>query len=553
MIAFWYGLKTRCQTIVNESDYIRYLTEWRDITLLRLFEGFLEAAPQTVLQLYILASQKKFILDRDWLTATSAVVSIISLSWAIVAYSHMLRICLSNKGLSVCGYMFQILYRLFMVSSRVAVLVLFASVYPEFIFVFVFVHCAVMFAWLSIQDTVNSSMTEDLDEPFLNKVFTFIVSVIYLYCFLTVQKKTTRGAISIYYGIMFTESAILMAVWFPYRTLHGPLMYSSFGVVFGGFIFGILCMMLYYKFFHPSQDITEGWLFCECFRRNKNEKQKDLILDNASFVYPDSDQELVIINIKDNKFSKISNHPTASSLKVDIELSRPISPSKSPLSRHPLASNSTNDADTANGSCLLSNKALSGFCHYGACQSPAKAPSHISHRALPDDIFDSKTELILRDSGNSSGDSVRGDLESGEKEIKNGSLQVRMSKQKDRSHWDHHGDLMTNKSQLGNLMFHTSEQAPQKTLDRNGNTDEKKPFFFRQGSKDDSYISRNTSVPPRRASQRAISLPEKDFIRQNLRTWVKEKTSDKSPVEYFLANRSAFEMLRYGGLQATDV
>lgn len=78
--------------------YSMYIEQWRDLTMLRLFEVFIESAPQLVLQLYILAYNRHFDKDKDWLTACSASFSLISISTTIVSYSKALRDASVDKG-----------------------------------------------------------------------------------------------------------------------------------------------------------------------------------------------------------------------------------------------------------------------------------------------------------------------------------------------------------------------------------------------------------------------------------------------------------------------
>jgi hypothetical protein len=83
---------------VDEDCYSIYIEQWRDIAMLRLFEVFIESAPQLVLQLYILAYNRHFDKEKDWLTACSACFSLISLSTSIVSYSKALRDAREDKG-----------------------------------------------------------------------------------------------------------------------------------------------------------------------------------------------------------------------------------------------------------------------------------------------------------------------------------------------------------------------------------------------------------------------------------------------------------------------
>jgi len=256
MQAFWDGVSSLKGKLKSSDYYSMHTPAWRDVCLLRLFEGFLEAAPQMILQLYILTIQNEFIAKRDWLTATSAVVSVISLACAIASYSQMLRLCRDRNVSSYIGQLFQVLYLLLMVASRVVALVLFASALKYYIFVVFAGHSMIMLGWLCCMDTDSRSKNESHAELFLNKVFTLIISMIYFFCFLKVHQPTTKTEISLYYAFMFIETGILMVAWYPYRTLDGTLVYAAFGLVFGGYIFGLVIMLLYYKYFHPKNDIA---------------------------------------------------------------------------------------------------------------------------------------------------------------------------------------------------------------------------------------------------------------------------------------------------------
>ena len=225
--------------------------------MLQLFEGFLESAPQVILQLYILTTRGEFIIERDWRIAASAGISIVSLSWGMLSYWRMVRLCTCTKDPPMVIYGIEILYRLLIIASRVAVLVLFASAYKYYIFVVVLGHVAVMFGWLCCMDTVSKEKFEDHDDPFYEKVYDLVVSIICLFCFLNIHSSEMKEQISVYYSVTFVETSVLMVVWFPFRTLHGVLMYAALGVVFGGFVLGVVLMLLCHKCYESNKDTSD--------------------------------------------------------------------------------------------------------------------------------------------------------------------------------------------------------------------------------------------------------------------------------------------------------
>ena len=230
----------------KRSDYKCYLEASLDNSLLRLFEGFLEAAPQLILQLYILTTQGEFTIERDWQVMISVTVSIISLSSGVESYSEFVRSCLSNYPLPLVYRCIKILYRFLIIASRVTVIVLFTSAFRYYIFLLIVCHSLLMFVWLSWVDEDSSSTSTDRESKFLRKIYLLIISIINIFCFFNVHLSRMRQQISVYYIATFIETAILMIAWYLHRTLEGAVMYAAVGIVFGGFIVGLTMKIFYY-------------------------------------------------------------------------------------------------------------------------------------------------------------------------------------------------------------------------------------------------------------------------------------------------------------------
>ncbi|CAG2184275.1 unnamed protein product, partial [Oppiella nova] len=101
-----------------------------DAAMLRLFECFMEAAPQLVLQIYILAKGNDHSPD-NWTVVAQIVAvlaSLVSLSWSLVSYHRALRLSLPDKAnMTWPGITVQFIWRFFSIASRVLALALFAS------------------------------------------------------------------------------------------------------------------------------------------------------------------------------------------------------------------------------------------------------------------------------------------------------------------------------------------------------------------------------------------------------------------------------------------
>lgn len=248
------GWRTRQQNSANTVNvYEVYLAEWRDITLLRLFECFLESAPQLVLQLFIMAHNKRFDAESDWLTVFATGSSLVSLAWAIAAYHKALRDLLRQReSHSWVGFFLQIIWRMCMVASRVVALVLFASYYTIWLFVVVAIHWLVMTTWLIFQKTRFCVDDKGIHHRCREYLFDAVIGFVYIFCFFNIREGMTRIRIIPYYVIMLLENTVFVVMWYPFRTLYGDIEIAALSIVWGAFGIGLLCMISYYSFYHPS-------------------------------------------------------------------------------------------------------------------------------------------------------------------------------------------------------------------------------------------------------------------------------------------------------------
>nr|XP_047144398.1 XK-related protein 6-like [Hydra vulgaris] len=246
---------------LNDNDFKLYLTNWRDATMLRLVEAFLESAPQVVLQLYVLSQLNRAIdLNKDLITVLAAAASLISLAWSIVSYTQALRLCGHENGPSLSG--FQVIYRLSIIASRIVAMVLFASEYTWALFVVMFVLWLCMFIWLHFQNIKFCKSSNNIKRIFYEYTFISVLAFVYVFCFINAKKGMTRQRAALYYIIFFVENSLMIAAWYPSRkTTFGILEYGSLSIVWGAFILGLVSMLLYYKFFHSNVDVTADW-FC---------------------------------------------------------------------------------------------------------------------------------------------------------------------------------------------------------------------------------------------------------------------------------------------------
>ncbi|XP_041484934.1 XK-related protein 4-like [Lytechinus variegatus] len=242
-----FGMRSR----TDAKYYRRMISERHDVTMLRLLESFMESAPQLVLQVYIMVEEQELY----WLTATSAIVSLLSLCFSLGIYQKALRDNLeysdpqAHKGkLSYGHVVLLIVWRLFTITSRVLAMALFGSIYEWWVFVLAAAHWAVMTAWLIWQDTsFHESKYDEIP-------FDAVIGIVHIFCFFNMKEGPTRYRAIIFYVIVFIENTVMFGFWYA-ETDSQEERYGLPALVFvwGGFFVGIFFMLLYYYCFHPEK------------------------------------------------------------------------------------------------------------------------------------------------------------------------------------------------------------------------------------------------------------------------------------------------------------
>ncbi|XP_038057396.1 XK-related protein 4-like isoform X2 [Patiria miniata] len=243
---YWRTVKYGWRSQDKPDYYDLSVYEYRDITMLRLLESFMESAPQLVLQIYIMTQQK----DIYWLTVTSAIVSLASLAWGIEAYHKALRESCSNKNnLGYVGLTVRMAWRTFTITARVIALALFAA-FSKWIFIaLVSIHYVFMTLWLVYQDT--DFCTTRLEEV----LFDAVIGVIHIFCFFNMKEGRTRYRALFFYAIVLIENTIMFALWYHHGGRDEVYGKPALSFVWGGFFLGLFIMLFYYRCLHPNGNI----------------------------------------------------------------------------------------------------------------------------------------------------------------------------------------------------------------------------------------------------------------------------------------------------------
>lgn len=96
-------------------------------------------------------------------------------------------------------------------------------------------------------------MDEDGNEYlYWEKLFSVVIGFIYVFCFFNMWEGMIWKCVVLFYFIILVENLLFVFMWYLYRIFCGVMVIVVLGVVWGGFVFGIVCMLLYYCFYYFS-------------------------------------------------------------------------------------------------------------------------------------------------------------------------------------------------------------------------------------------------------------------------------------------------------------
>ncbi|XP_076082157.1 XK-related protein 6-like isoform X2 [Mytilus galloprovincialis] len=250
----YYGCKSRSASLSDGRRnyfYKNVLYEDVDAAMLRMFEAFLESAPQLVLQIYIILTEtQNDNLLMQIVRVAAMFGSWVGVSWTLVSYHKALRAShnIKEQGLSFCGVIFYYIWRACEVAPRTIVLALFAAQFRIQMLIAIGIHWITMTIWLGCQkqEMMNKNSR---DKWIFNIVFGYVL----IFCFQNVQEGQTRYRAMFYYFVTFSENIIMLILW-AYFTQHKSEWFylAAIGTVTSLMVIQIIIQLLYYRLIHPS-------------------------------------------------------------------------------------------------------------------------------------------------------------------------------------------------------------------------------------------------------------------------------------------------------------
>nr|XP_034175864.1 uncharacterized protein LOC117602236 isoform X1 [Osmia lignaria] len=352
----------RSKRFVKDKNWV-YRQE-SDICMLHLFESFMGAAPQLILQLYVMA-----VLHRTPpCTSLSAMVSFCSLSWAIGTYTRaMQKINPGHNEATWVVLTLQGLWRAGMLISRIAVLVLTALCLREWSLLFLGLHWLLMTIWVILQNT------DFCPTVWEERIYNCIIGFIYCFDFFNLRVGKSRYRVLVFYSIIVTENVVFLIVYVLCfkDAIKSEEIAIITSLIIGGMMIGLSSMLVYYGKFHPSK-------FGDASKRN-DEKRSEMVTNKAAT--PRSFKQYY-----PNTFA-------SSSCSIDrsqVATSEEATTDKQFLLTNIVQNSECAESGVANQSCTTENESQTAVCVVSECESAHSNFSkdkNISSNALAKNAF----------------------------------------------------------------------------------------------------------------------------------------------------------------------
>ncbi|KAK2920344.1 XK-related protein 5b [Channa argus] len=232
-----------CMRLPDEEVYCEIMQQ-ADVSALRLFEALVVTLPETLLQTYVLICTDIGIKSP---ASVCFVVCLLSLAWALVLYARACSLIRpGHLQMTPAAILCRLLWRVSMLGSRFAVLMLFTRIFKQWILGVIGVH------WLGATFWMVSQQTDIIRSTNRWRLFNLVLGAIHIFLFLNVKYGQSRYRMAGFYLVMFVENAFLLLAssW-----LFTMVSWDTVGIpaaVFCSFLIGVISLVLYYRFLHPK-------------------------------------------------------------------------------------------------------------------------------------------------------------------------------------------------------------------------------------------------------------------------------------------------------------
>ncbi|GCC26339.1 XK-related protein 9 isoform X1 [Chiloscyllium punctatum] len=244
-VRFFRALVLGYKAAFKQGDSHAAIYAITDLSMLRLFEAFLETAPQLILQTFILLQSE----DRNFIQYGSVVISFMGISWTTLDYYAALKRSLPNQNLT-CGfpYVIYFLYKLLTISAKILSITLLATLHVLAVAAYLLLVWPIMMVYVMRQKTAfcKSKCQED--------IYRIVIGFILIFTFFNIKGQKIRLALTLYYIFRIFETSVLIILCWILKSSSLDKGYDlSISITITlSLITGLVCVVLYYSCFHPS-------------------------------------------------------------------------------------------------------------------------------------------------------------------------------------------------------------------------------------------------------------------------------------------------------------
>ncbi|KAM9268255.1 XK-related protein 8 [Morus bassanus] len=229
----------------DEEEQSRMAFLSHDISMLRLFETFLENTPQLILLLYVILRTNKAEPSQGLGICTA----FLCVTWSLLDYHQSLRSFLQDKyKLSLGSSIVYFLWNLFLICPRILAVTLFALLWPYGVAVHFPLVWLAMFLWVSLQGT------DFMESPGAEPLYRAMVAVILYFSWFNVAQGRTLYRSIIYHGFILVDSTLLALSWLWCRSPSDNHSYlvPVVSAALPCYLLGLALRVTYYKWLHPN-------------------------------------------------------------------------------------------------------------------------------------------------------------------------------------------------------------------------------------------------------------------------------------------------------------
>ncbi|XP_033925293.1 XK-related protein 8 [Melopsittacus undulatus] len=238
----------------EEQRHMAFLCH--DISMLRLFETFLENTPQLTLLLHVILQTNR----AEPLQGLGLCTAFLCVTWSLLDYHQSLRSFLQDKyELSLSSSIVYFLWNLFLICPRILAVALFSLLWPYAVAVHFPLVWLAMFLWVSLQGT------DFMESPGPEQLYRAVVAVVLYFSWFNVSQGRTLHRSIIYHSFILLDSTLLTLCWLWYRSPSDEHSYliPVVSAALPCYLLGLVLRVTYYKWLHPSLQAQEGRGFDE--------------------------------------------------------------------------------------------------------------------------------------------------------------------------------------------------------------------------------------------------------------------------------------------------